>query len=166
MCPRTSFVASRTIRNLGDRCRPWLAGSCSSSPCCKSSPLSFLPVPLDEIHSDVVQTLLGQLGLLSLLGPGLEGILLAVEGVLTGIERGDATPDRYRSARPEPPPPPPPSAPQSRAAAGTTSTSRAALPTGRAAIGSPASQRSRSSASASADWRTAGAGPSPGTSGR
>jgi hypothetical protein len=48
-----------------------------------------LPVPQDEVHPDVVQTLLGQLGLLSLLGLGLEGVMLAVESVLTSVERGD-----------------------------------------------------------------------------
>src|SRR5205807_4961072 len=34
-----------------------------------------LPVPLDEIHLDAVQTLLGQLSLQPFLGLGLEGVL-------------------------------------------------------------------------------------------
>src|SRR5262249_49268631 len=52
-----------------------------------------VPVTLNEIHADIVQTLLGQfglllrqLGLLPFLGLGLAGLLLAVEGVLASLE--------------------------------------------------------------------------------
>ncbi len=58
-----------------------------------------LPVPLDEIHSDVVQALLGQLGLLSFLHLGLEGVLLASLGIIAGTDRRTPLPHHTPESR-------------------------------------------------------------------
>ena len=83
MAPGHPFAASRgTILKPSAIDLPRIGWKLLVEPLLQEFTLGLVPVPLDEIHLDVVQTLLGQLGLLLFLSPRLDGVLQTLLGQL------------------------------------------------------------------------------------